>query len=110
MLDEIEEPLVRPVEVLEDHDRGAALRDALEECAPGGKGLLILSGGRVFDAEQGGEVRREPASLAFVRDILNDGGLEPLPGDLGIVGLGDASATTKHLAQSPEGHALAIGR
>ena len=56
VLDEIEEPLVRPVEVLEDHDRRSALGDPLEERAPGGKGLFILSRGRIFDAEQGREV------------------------------------------------------
>ena len=44
MLEEGEQRVVRPVDVLEDEDRGSLLCDRLKEAPPGCEGFLLLHG------------------------------------------------------------------
>ena len=52
VLDEVEEAVIGPLEVLEDHDHGHLLGDALEEGAPRREQLAALRWIAVPDAEQ----------------------------------------------------------
>jgi hypothetical protein len=57
MIDEVEQALVRPVQVLEDEDERAPVGESLEEAAPGGEALvevsLPLSSGEAHEGSQG---------------------------------------------------------
>ena len=63
VVDEVEEARIGPLEVLEDEDRHAQVRDALEERAPGREQLLALAGAAFLEAEQLEEPRLDPAPL-----------------------------------------------
>jgi hypothetical protein len=56
MIDEVEQALVRPVQVLEDEDERAPVGESLEEAAPGGEALvevsLPLSSGEAHEGSQ----------------------------------------------------------
>jgi hypothetical protein len=56
MIDEVEQALVRPVQVLEDEDEWAPVGEGLEEAAPGGEALvevsLPLSSGEAHEGSQ----------------------------------------------------------
>ena len=69
-LDEVEQPRVGPLEVLEDHHDGALLRDPLEERAPRGEQLLAVAVGSGVEPEQVREPRLDPSSLVGIGDEL----------------------------------------
>ena len=69
-LDEVEQPRVGPLEVLEDHHDGALLRDPLEERAPRGEQLLAVAVRSGVEPEQVREPRLDPSSLVGIGDEL----------------------------------------
>ena len=46
VVDEVEQPVVGPVQILEDEHERALLGERLEEAAPGGEGLVAAVAGR----------------------------------------------------------------
>ena len=66
VLEEGEERLVGPVQVLEDEHRLPPLRPRLEHAAPGGERLL-LRGGLAADADERREAGLEPGEVGIVR-------------------------------------------
>jgi hypothetical protein len=72
VLDEVEERGVRPLHVLEDHDRRVDVGEALEEEAPGGEQVLPLEPGVLLQPEQMAKARLDEAPLLLVRQVLLD--------------------------------------
>ena len=68
LVDEVEQPGVGVVEVLEDHDHGTGGRQPLEERAPGAEELLRADAG--VDAQQRQDGGLDPGPLGRVRDVL----------------------------------------
>ena len=105
VLEEGEERLIRPVQVLEDEHGRALLGDSLQEPAPGGEELLALGRGGRLDPEQGEQPLTEPLALVGVGE---DGG-ELLLGDRGRVTLEDAGVRLQDLPERPEGDPFPVG-
>ena len=65
VVDEVEQAVVGPVEVLEHEHGRAPLGDRLEEATPGrGRGLGAGAGRPLADADERAQLRLEPAPLA----------------------------------------------
>src|SRR5437667_10123135 len=72
VLEEVEQPLVSPLHVFEDeHDR-RLFGEPLEQDAPGGEEVLLVSGRAIFEPEQVGKAGLDPLALALVPDFLSD--------------------------------------
>ena len=76
VVDEVEEPLVRPVEILEDEDERALFGDAFEESPPGGERLrppvsvqLLLA----LDSDERAEVPLDPLGFGVVNHLTHAG-------------------------------------
>ena len=110
VVDEVEQALVGPVDVLEHEHGRALLADPLEEGAPGGEQLLPVERPQLLDAQQAQQLGLDPAALGLVGHVLREGGRDPRPGRGRVVALGQAGALADHLTQRPEGDALAVGR
>ena len=111
-VDEVEEPVVGPVQVLEHEDGRALLAERLEEAPPGGERLAAAVSS---DAELGAEpderpqVGRDPVCLR--RDVEEGRDrLGELPLRLvGSVRLENAGLRLCHLAQRPVADPIAVG-
>ena len=108
LLDEIEHALVRPLHVLEDEHRRAAIGDALEECAPHGEELVARPGRHGLERQQPSQPGLDPAPLLFIGDPLGERGLQPLLGHRWFVRFGDAGAAADHLRERPVADAVAV--
>jgi hypothetical protein len=110
VVDAVEQPVVRPVEVFEHEDERALVGDALEEPSPGRERLVLARGaspGVVVDSGKWAEVRERPVDVVR-RDRLCDDVLE-LPFGLFLgVRLEDPGVGLDHLAERPEADALTI--
>ena len=62
-IDEVEQAVVRPLEVLEDEGDRAERGDALEEAAPCAELLVAVAAGCALEAEQHAQVRLDPAPI-----------------------------------------------
>ena len=89
MVDEVQQALVRPVEILEDDDERALLREPLEEPPPRREALdapipCRSRFGAVGESEQRLELAGDPRCLGGLRDHVLDRraelGLGSLPG------------------------------
>ena len=70
VLDEGEQRVVGPVQVLDHEDGGVARGDVLEEAQPGGE-VLVAVGRGCLEPEQGAQALAEPlAVLALGQDVL----------------------------------------
>ena len=103
VLDEVEGPRVRPVEVLEQHHDDALRRDPLEERAPGGEQLGRPAGRGVARPQQREQRGLDPPPLLLVGHVLRDASRAMRVRVVDrIVGLEQARARADHLAQRPE--------
>ena len=109
VVDEVDQPGVGEVEVLEDQDDRGGRREALEERPPGGEQLLGASSRRL-DPEQRKEGRLDPAPLGLIRDVGPERLGDLRPGRRLIVGLEQPAPLPDHLAQGPEADPVAVGR
>src|SRR4051794_37586054 len=109
MLDECEQPLVCPVQVLEDGDQRPLRCDPLEEALPGAERGLR---GRGRTAVRGSDERREaadePLLLRRVACNLADRDGELVECLLWRVGLEDPGLRLEHLAERPVRDAFAV--
>ncbi len=108
MIDEVEQAVVSPVEVLEHEDDRPGRRDPLEERAPGAEQLLAGSAGAALEAEQHEQCVFDPAAFGLVGNPLPDPGGHRSPRRGLIVALDQADPPADHLAECPERDALAI--
>ncbi len=67
VLEEVEQAAVGPLHVLEYEDRRRVLGEPLEEDAPGGEEVLLVSGRAFLEPEQVREPRLDPGALLRVR-------------------------------------------
>jgi hypothetical protein len=101
VVDEVEERVVGPVQVLEDDDERAVLGELLEEAPPRCERLAPLGRDVGCEAEQRTEVPAHP--------VVGDGRLELRLDLLRRVALGDAGLGLDHLAERPERDPVAVG-
>ena len=112
MVDEVEQAVVGPVQVLEDEHERVLLGQRLEEPAPGPEGLAAVVARvlrRPAEPDQRPEVLEDPPGLHLVVDDRGHGGAELLGGGVGSVRLEDARLCLHHLAERPEADALPVG-
>ena len=104
MVDEVEEPLIGEVEVLEHQHEHAQVGERLEEAAPGGKSLIaaIVRYGRVgLQAYERAQVALEPARVVPRRQLSHHPA-QLLLRLLRPVRLQDPGLRLHHLAERPE--------
>ena len=107
--DERDEPLVRPVDVLEHHHQRPLLGQALEEPPPGREEVLAVGGRPFGEPEQVEETRLDPRALVRVRDVELERGPQ-LRGRAGrVLVLEDLRTTAHHLGERPVGDPVAVG-
>jgi hypothetical protein len=110
VLEELQQGLVRPVEVLDDEDRRSACGQGLEEATPGGERLLLRRSRAVARRpDEGSEARLEPRPLGVVLEERSDRVAELGRGNLAVVRLEDPRLRLHDLPERPEGDALAVG-
>ena len=107
VVDEVEQPRVRVLEVLEQQDHGGRVGQPLEERPPGGEQLV--GGDLGLDAEQGEQGGLDPGGLVRVADVGADGRGDPLARRRLVVALGETGSAADHLAEGPERDPVAVG-
>ena len=115
LIDEVEQAVVRPVQVLEHEHERTLFRERLEEPTPRGECLAspIRRTAAVVVAGEPGErthVRGDPACFRLVREQASDSSAELLGGLRFAVRLEHAGLRLHHLADRPEADALAVGK
>ena len=112
LVDEVEQRVVGPVQILEHEHQRPPLGQRLEEAAPGGERLSALRSPRSSSAEtdERPQMALEPLRLGRVDPRLADGAAELLLGLLGGSRLEDARLRLDDLGQRPERHAVAVGK
>ena len=108
VLDEVEQAVVGPLEVLEDEGDRARRGDPLEERPPGREELLAAARRCVLDTEQGQQAGLDPAPFLGVGDVPDEDLGDAGPGRRVVVALGQPGPPADHLAEGPEGDALAV--
>ena len=108
VLDEVEQPVVGAVHVLEHHHHRIELGHSLEEQPPAGEQLVASRGG-VDDAEQDPEADRHELALAGVADPALEAGAELRLGLLDGGVLRNSEPMPDHLGERPIRHAVAVG-
>jgi hypothetical protein len=112
LIDEVEQTVVGPMEVFEDQNEGPLLGQRLEEPAPR-RERLREGAGRMFlvtEADEGREVSCDPAPLGGVGCHHVDRALELLLSLSRPIAFENACLRLHHLAEGPEGEALAVGK
>ena len=110
VVDEVQQPRVGPVQVLEDEDRRALLATRSKNVRHAAKSS---SRPRAAASPIPSRLSRrglDPAPLGLVGDVLRERRGDPLAGRGRVVALGQPGTAAHHLAQRPEGDALAVGR
>jgi hypothetical protein len=108
VVDEVEQAAVGPLQVLEHEHRRPLPRHVLEEHPPRREERIASAGRRRIEPEEGEQRRLDPAPVVLVGDVLGDRLGDSLPGRLLRVRLGEPRALADHLAERPEGDALAV--
>ena len=110
-VDEVEQGIVGPVEVLEDEHDGLPLRQRLEEAPPRGEGLVearLRGRPRLLDTGQREKVPFDPRRLGLVGNEVANGGRDLCPRLVGAVGLENSRLRLQDLRESPERRPLAV--
>jgi hypothetical protein len=113
VVDEVEQVVVGPVQVLEDEHERTALGERLEEAPPRRKGLgaaIHAAFALLGEADERPQLILYPPCGRGVRDQIGDRFAELGLGDLGRVRLEDGSLGLDHLRECPERDALAVGK
>ncbi len=110
IFDEVEEPLVRPLHVLEDQDHRSAGGHPFDEQPPGGED--VLPGRRalaLFEPQQVAQPRLQPARLRLVLAVARDGLAEL--GDCGrlVFAFYDPGPHPDHLRERPVRDPFTVG-
>jgi len=111
VVDEVEQDVVRPVQVLEDEHERPALGERLEESAPRGERLVAAVAARIGfagDPHEWPQVALDPVCALLVGNEIRDRLVQLRLGGVGGIGLEDACLRLHHLADRPEGDSLAV--
>ena len=109
VLDEVEQRIVGPVQILEEQDRRRRIGKALEEDAPRAEQVLLVARAARLQPEQLGQARLDEAPLFGIRDVLIQRRPQLRQGGRALLVLDDAGAHPDHLGQRPERDAVAVG-
>ncbi len=104
LVDEVEQALVGPVQVLEHEDERPLLGERLEEAPPGGEGLAAAVSsepGLGLESDERTKMRLDPAGVAGVLDGVLDGRVQLLGRVRLGVSLGDPRLRLHDLARAP---------
>ena len=107
MVDEVQEPVVGPVEILEDEDQRMLLREVLEEVAPRRERLSARVCARrriAAEPDERTQVRAEPVRVVHRYERR----LQLRGGDVGRIGFEDPRMRLHDLAQRPEADPFAV--
>ena len=110
-VDEVEQPVVRPLQVVEHEHERSPLGQRLEERPPRGEQLGAAIAERHVlrhQTHQGSEARRDPVALGFGNDLV-DRARELLRRHGRGVVLVDPRLCLHDLAERPERHAVPVG-
>jgi hypothetical protein len=112
MIEEIEQRLVGPVEVLHHQHRRRLLGERLTEAPPGRERLLAAVTAKLpaGEPDQRAEMARNPGRLSLVADEVGHHAGEFAGGVVGRVGFQDAGLGLHDLSQSPQRHAFPVGQ
>jgi hypothetical protein len=110
VVDEVQQPRVGPLDVLEDHHHGSGGRDALEEQPPAREQVGPVRGDPLLQAEEMREPRLDQPPLALVGHVALDGLVQPGARGAGVLLLEDARTRAHHLGERPVADALAVGQ
>src|SRR5207245_4085908 len=108
--DEIEEIVVRPMQILEDEDERTLLRKCLEEPSPGREALAPPVAGELAfrtEPDEWPKFRLDPRSFGLA-DQIGDRGPKLRGGVVCGVGLEDSDLRFDHLGQCRERHPVAV--
>jgi hypothetical protein len=111
VVEEVQQDLIRPVQVLHHQHGGALLGQRLQEPPPAGERLPLPLAAQLPGALQPHErtqVSGDPGRLLTVADHVGDGPGELGLGRLGRIGFEDAGLGLDDLAQRPQRHPLPI--
>ena len=111
IVDEVEQAVVGPMEILEDEHERPALRERLEEAPPRGEGLrlaLPLQVRLAGDPDQRPQVRLDPAPLGRLLDEVLGRGAQLRARPPRRSRSRGFPPGLHHLGQSPERHPLAV--
>ena len=109
ILDERDEALVGPVDVLEHHHERPLLGEPLEEATPGGEEILAVGRGPVAEAEQLEQPRLDPVTLVLVADVGLEHGAQLRRRAFRVLVLEDLRPPAHHLGERPVRDAVAVG-
>src|SRR5919106_4077534 len=112
VVDEVEQAVVGPVQVLEDEHERPLLAERLEEPPPGGEGLSSAIAARLLcgQADERAEVGLEPRRLRLVRHDPLDRLAQLARRLLRRIRFEDAGLGLDHLSERPVAHTLAVGQ
>ena len=111
LVDEVEQAVVGPVEILEYEYERAPFGEGFEEPAPGRERLTAAvapGAGLGLEADQRTEVGLDPRRVRRLTENVPDRGLELLGGLGLVIALEDPGLRLHHLAQRPEGDPVAV--
>ena len=112
LVEEVEEALVRPVDVLDDEDERTLLGETLEEAAPGGERLVAAIAAELRfagEAEEREEMRLDARLVAGAGERVLDGLVDLRRDLLRRVLLEDAGLRLDDLAERPQRDPVAVG-
>ena len=113
LVEEVEEALVRPVDVLDDDDERTLLGETLEEAAPGGEGLVSAIASQLCvagEAEEREEMRLDARLVARAGERVLDDLVDLRRDVLRRVLLQNARLRLDDLAERPERDPVTVGK
>ena len=113
LVEEVEQALVGPVDVLDDDDERPLFRETLEEAPPGGERLVAAIASQLCfarEAEERAEVRLDTRLVTRAGERVLDGLAELRSDLLRRVLLEDARLRLDDLAERPQRDSVAVGQ
>src|SRR5581483_7414904 len=101
VVDEVEQPAVGPLEVLEREDDRPLVREPLEEQAPAREKICAVGLGPLLKAQKVRQTWLHQTALAFLWHVLLDDRAQLVSSRGGILLLLDARTRAHHLGQRP---------
>jgi hypothetical protein len=112
LVDEVEESVVRPVQILEYENERALVRERFEETSPCCERLAPAVGGGLAAAESGqnAQVRRDPVCVGRIFDHSPHRFPELALDRSSRIALENPGLRLHHLLERPEADAVAVGK
>ena len=111
LVDEVEQALVGPVQVLEHEHERPLVGECFEEASPSGEGLaatVAAQAGSRLETDERTKVRLDPGGVLLVGDGCGDGSLELFRHRVLAVFVMNACLRLDHLCERPEGDAVSV--